>query len=402
MAKDVTGKIFKATVTSVGTAIVDNVVDSVKTISIQAFSGATSVNHLYNGRILQLSKEHGWLQTLDLYRFPNSYFNSDRAGIAVDSMQHHRLPTTIMGNGPETEDITWKYAPGNEWIWYYEDRSQTGFDQMPDSIIVRHDSVVSFKLLQPNQGLATIKSIRFNGYHRWFPGSASNPNPGYDDSSRVIIYTHVDTVRSVASSPFRYIECGGSRLNYQTSLTRGRYFVEPYDSTHFLITWSNLANYILGYQNGCLRLGPDISAPDDRSRFDTYMPGFGQTAMFSMDVADHLWFKQDYWHYSYIKTGNASMGTKTNVAKLGVQQKEEGSSFSIYPNPANDYVALASSLQGQVFQVRMMNVTGQESYRQSFTAGSFVVPTKDLVAGMYFLEVSTTNRKQTFKVVVQH
>jgi hypothetical protein len=401
IAKDAYGRIFKGTVTAVGLTTVDRVTDSFKTISIQAYSGTTPVAHLYNSRVLQLSKNHGWLKTLDFFRFPNSLYISD-AAIAVDSMQHIRLPNTLMGNGPETEDITWKYAPGNEWIWYYEDRSLTGPDQQPDSIIARHDSVLSFQLVQPDVGVATIRSVQFNGFHWFGERFGHQPPPAYFDSSRVRTFVHKDTVRSIVSEPFRMIENGWRGNLPRPTALQNRYFVSPFDTDRFLITRSDMGwDYIISYTNGCLRILPGLSAPDDRSYFETYVPGFGQTAMFRMDVADHLWFYQDRWWYPYIKVGGSIYGTKINVSKLDVDGKPP-TSFSVYPNPANSFVTVVSSLPGRVLQVRVMSIAGQECYRNSFSKSSFVVPTKDLVAGMYFLEVSSADRREVFKVIVQH
>src|SRR4051812_42582721 len=117
LEKDDAGIIYKGTVSSLSVANIDGAIDSIKTISIQAMNGSTPIADPYNSLVLQLSKDHGWIKTLDLYRFPYKtnlgVFNV--LGIVRDSLQHQRLPRRFSTCFQKDINLTKRYAPGSEW-----------------------------------------------------------------------------------------------------------------------------------------------------------------------------------------------------------------------------------------------------------------------------------------------
>lgn len=76
--------------------------------------------------------------------------------------------------------------------------------------------------------------------------------------------------------------------------------------------------------------------------------------------------------------------TLTGVSTTGVNDADADLPFSIYPNPATDRLAIASS--EQLLEARVYNVLGEQLAQQVLT-GTSQVDVSRLVPGVYFLEL---------------
>jgi hypothetical protein len=380
---------FVGTVTQSAIATIDGVPDSFKTISIQAYVGNNPISHPYNNKVLQFSKAHGWLQTLDFFRFPNRIWG-DQYGVAIDSTQHFRLPAAFR-EGRTTQDIDWKYKPGNEWIWKQESQISNNPDRKATHTTVRHDSVTAFQKIAPNMGLATIRTVEFINYHSFVFSSSS-----YIDSSATTVYTHTDTVQNIAQGPIpTTIE------NPWRSSVLYRNYAWKYDSVRYFVTQAGLSRgYYPRYQNGCMRLLPTLGAPDDFSSFSTYLTDFGSTAFYIQDVNDVYW-REEYGRYIYIKTGTDHFGSKVDVSKLAVEAAHATPLFTIAPNPANEKIVVTTP-GTQILQVQLMDISGRVIRQMSFQQRRLTVSTADIPDGLYLLEITGSGVRQTSKVLIQH
>jgi hypothetical protein len=77
-------------------------------------------------------------------------------------------------------------------------------------------------------------------------------------------------------------------------------------------------------------------------------------------------------------------GAKIDAASENVAQT---ASTKLYPNPTNDELVVSIST-GNVTEVSILNIAGQEVTRQSFNAGQVSVAMKDLQPGMYLVKVN--------------
>lgn len=71
MANDTNGISIQATITNLDTLTIDGSLDSIKTLTLQAYLNATPALNYYNGQKIILSKSHGFLSTFEFYAFPN-------------------------------------------------------------------------------------------------------------------------------------------------------------------------------------------------------------------------------------------------------------------------------------------------------------------------------------------
>jgi len=79
-----------------------------------------------------------------------------------------------------------------------------------------------------------------------------------------------------------------------------------------------------------------------------------------------------------------SMNTITSI------DENNSISSSIYPNPVTT-VLKADMKSGSVNTVRILSLTGSIVNEFHFVSGTFVMDVNDLVAGIYFMEVTNEN-----------
>jgi hypothetical protein len=105
------------------------------------------------------------------------------------------------------------------------------------------------------------------------------------------------------------------------------------------------------------------------------------------------------WKATVIKcTGNA--------AATGVGQSPLAASFSVFPNPAKDYLQVLLSLpQSTDLELKLLDVQGQvvleESYPQAAGAFKQILPLKALAPGVYLLQLVTEKETIAQRVVVE-
>ena len=398
LGQDTGGKQYLAKVVQVGVKNIDGVLDSFKVISIQAYLGSSSVNNSYNLMVLELSKEHGWRKTLDFFRFPNRDSSNDRIGIADDGNQHLRLPAAF-SKGRMEQNISWKYMPGNEWIWKWEGKFTYNPDNSPYYTTVIHDSVLFFQPLGSGSGIATLRTVQYDKSHIYTSGPTSS---GYVDALTTSVKIHTDTVTDKAAPLLpKQIE------NNSYSGIPSRYFLQPYDSIRYFFSRTDLGFYLRNSTNDCYRFGYPLIDGGPDTHFETYLPDFGLTGKYAYEVFNtsttSMVSKAEYGRYIYIKTGNTTFGTKVNVATLNVEEQRQAF-ISVLPNPADKFITIHIGISGnaQRTHVILYDIAGVVVFRQSIQDAILTIPTTSLRPGMYFLETITEGARIVKKVVIQH
>lgn len=139
VVSDTSGIEIVATVISEGVLAIDGMMDSIKSIQLQAFQLGNPITHDYNTQLI-LSKNHGFVRALEWYSFPYSmtpYYNL----IESSTLGHNRLDiikTTVLLN-----EAKMKYTPGNEWINESTQYSSYYNLSPPLSKTIIHDSIIS-------------------------------------------------------------------------------------------------------------------------------------------------------------------------------------------------------------------------------------------------------------------
>ena len=323
---------YHATVTQNGTQTIDGSVDSVKTISIQALQNGIPVNDWYNNKQLALSKHHGWLKALDLYRFPNSINVPYFFGASIDSQEHIRIDNTIKQiNIADTQPHA-RYAPGNEWIRKREWGWFLTWGQLPATLF-QHDSVISAQPI-PGGLLVTLKTRKIDF------SSTSVPDT---------TYIHTDTIPDASVTLFRDTilpefnwNLRDIHMNYY-STTNDVYYMRSFSvdtqcTTLLQISSDRLMQGSMGIirdtQNCIRNPGWGLVYPAD-TRW-SYLQGFGFNYEYYHWIGGSGETSGDETTYPYIKLGNCIIGSKSALAVN--DEKKIKDIVKLFPVPAKDNI----------------------------------------------------------------
>ncbi len=99
-----------------------------------------------------------------------------------------------------------------------------------------------------------------------------------------------------------------------------------------------------------------------------------------------------------------SSSTFTFDQSIGIEKNEIVGKVKIGPNPSNDYTAISfdASIIEKIKSVELLNVHGQKmmSYSPPFS-NPYKINTSHLQAGLYFLQILTSNQQHSCKLIVR-
>ena len=107
------------------------------------------------------------------------------------------------------------------------------------------------------------------------------------------------------------------------------------------------------------------------------------------------------------------MATKVNTinedttnydASLGIESYDESNlNLVIYPNPAQDFIAIQSNMVPENLKLELINELGQVILTNQILQGSTlsIMEIHTLYDGIYFLRVSKQNNSKTYKIIIK-
>ncbi len=383
---------------AVGIDTIHGILDSVKTASIQAFAGTNQVSHPYNSRRLKWSKHHGWIETVDLFQFPNVVLTtaSNVVGVVRDSAQAVRLPWSDIRSRLQKVDLSRRYAPGNEWIT----SRKTGFGSgWLTRQIVNHDSVISYQPFNADSGITWIKRTNYT----WeLHNTGSNPYA----TSTVTSSTFADTVYS----GLLFLSTDGRMLpevktvNHFMGSIEATELIKP---VYGISTFCTAGDFVLSVRNadeGDLAVSGVCWAhsfgPDYAANCLSVLTDFGVVREHreGSNGAPYLDFIT-----SYLRLDTCVFGTRIVVAALSVESSEKISGLlpQLAPNPAHASTRVLHLPTGVHFIV-VRDALGRPCLFLQTTDSSAELPTARLPSGLYLVEISGPTGRTTLKLQVLH
>lgn len=383
------GNTYTFTVTQIDTMTVDGVVDSIKRISISSSSASP-----YNGHEFVLSKEHGFLQTFEIYFFGLHIFGGitgdyfDQSYIHPFLFQEHkRLPLAFNNQHYHEIDLTYRYNPGNAWTF-------EKFDILGGPHVwyryTLYDSILSSTLLSSNSISVTFRrdSVTEFGHPLVFDPWG---NPIVDtveltmSTNNIITDTFYSTPYVLNSDTLKpenisYLDT----LFYSKAL--GLYSLDTLPNNKWLVKYSTDDNHSI--EDGdttsqiCLRYQFTVSGVGYYKH--NYFPGFGT----SLDsFANYNGFQQlTFEHYErllYAKLNGMIWGRWIN---LGTHNLEQLTDVRLYPNPTSHTIHLDSGKLLHDVRVSMYNGMGVLVYQcKDNTFQVKDIPVTSFTDGEYFL-----------------
>ncbi len=408
LAKDNTNLTFEATVISTGLTTVEGVPDSFKRLTIQAYQNGNAIANPYNGKILEWSKDHGWLTTLDLYRFPNQINGWEEFGVLTDSTQLTRLDNGFAHLDMNYIDLLWKYTPGNEWI-HHDEQGMAMYGSVPyDGALktIIHDSVISSSLLNSNSIEVNFMTKKYT-VNNW---SFDITNNHFDSTASSVTIFHTDTIslitpESIADNIHRELLQPGLQIPdiNITPEMHTRYFTDTLCGRPTLRSYF-LNGYYVHYSNNCWVFDYGISGGSTSS--DTRLYGFGPISyLYATSGLVLMYGSLDYYqkqYYSYLKLPNCTSGIKIDVIALDAQDLVKAKPvINVYPNPAKGSICFQSSYIDPEASVRLTDMTGKLLLQQQGLQHNNLIDTKAIASGMYLIHVVTARGSTTIKVMIQ-
>ncbi len=406
LANDNTNLTFIGTVTSSGTTSIEGGTDSFKTISIQAYNNSNPVANHYNNMVLELTKNHGWLRTLDLHRFPNQINGWDAFGPVTDSTQLLRLDNGFAHLDRNYIDLLWKYTPGNEWIFHSNGGvMQFGAPYNGAYKLIRHDSVISSALLNPTTIIAEIvsKSYSVGG---WQPPNMNNPYWQSTVSTSVVY--HTDTISNTTTNILaqyvqpEVLQNTGQPLSSQDIENLSTlYFTDTLCGKAIIKQYDRFSGILQGPPSFCWMYVTSVSGASTSTH--SKLIGFGEWTYYSAygdPFAPQTITQYSKRRYSYLKAPGCNYGNKIDVIALNTKDVTYTQPvISIYPNPANDHVFLHSSIVDKNATITLLDITGKKLFTQQGINQSNRIDTKEFAPGIYFLRINSVHGLSTHKLM---
>lgn len=180
------------TITQIDTMTIDNQLDTVKTITLQAYLNMTPVSHFHNNHQIKLSKNHGFVTCFDFYIFPYDALNL-MSVMPLDTGTFHRIDKKHSSKTLNEINFAKKFQPGNYWqfIDSFHTHNNSTFYTVIDRI---QDSVISYSLLNPNCAVVNFYRITKRNSHSYTAPTPPNQT-GFTFTLDTLFYTYyTDTI----------------------------------------------------------------------------------------------------------------------------------------------------------------------------------------------------------------
>lgn len=399
---------YLASVIQTGIQLIDDVNDSVKIISLQAYSNGAQINDSYNNTQLVISKNHGWVKTLDMYMFPHCNIPPGNYGATTDNSQHFRLDHSIKNiDLLYSGDFATKYQPGNEWISISSTANHQPFFTDPFHATYIYDSVINVVQNSTNSITATLqRQVVDKALNSWGPN-------GFTWS--YTYHSNITTVVANTNTPLPTIKLTDTllpeynwRLQYLNTDNDDHYFRRFYVDTtcgnnHFIIQSRDLytcyvdpPNGLIRDTNNCIKVTPGGLCQGYTTRWD-YMEGFGYSYVYEYSSIDNSDYSCNETLYSYIKLGSCTIGTKINLSALAIDEVTKENNIVIFPNPAQNIL----NIQGinTSANIDIIDLTGRKVFSTKYES-QHPIDISSLQNGTYIVRVITNKMIKNEKLII--
>ena len=376
--KDTSSLYYKATLIAKDTLTVLSVLDSVETITINAYNGSGIVTtDPLNGFTIILSKNHGFVQVFDLYTFP-----------------YHKADSV--------------YRPGMD---FFLDRSTCNYSNINTAAgTAPNSSATIFTLtdfVSPNDQQLHNWNVNdiIGSYHSFtaypYTGSYTYTNYFSDTVATKVVAGHVVTYAvtgsaytcSDISDPCELIIIPRAYTFYDTVYTIADTGFIPEEN----LLAPNYVFYFPGDTSQCV-LGPEyIAVPAYYSvgstrpiRHYTYKRGIGQLYN-QFSYADRLLLEWNGLSYTYLNGNACGVADPAGVNNTMLANN----TIILFPDPATTLLTISAT--DKINSIIVTNLFGQTVYSHSYAAEKVQIDVAPLPSGTYFVKVNGSEIRRFVK-----
>jgi hypothetical protein len=348
---------YQATLTSIDTMTILGNLDSIKRISITAYDNSQilTMDPINNAEII-LSKNYGFVKTMDLYTFP---YHEPGQGYNTD-FDHFLNCVGLQNISFNIYDF---HIPTFTEIYDLNVGDVFGYDAWGSLGIPSYwiDSVIS-KTAGPNQTSYTFQRTK----------KALQTNNTW-------LYTNTQASETIWNTPIISLsfvpEEWGQTVNFSYNLYNGNHcFISPayYFSSNYIIYDGDTAYFNTFEPCGFYILYKEKFGRIDYGECFDPSPGnsVGETMVYSK------------------KSGQAPCGTAPSV--LNVTSININTSVDIYPNPVSDILTIRHLLNESV-HYEITNLLGQALFNEVSRNPEFKINVANYSPGIYSLKLATSS-----------
>lgn len=299
-----------------------NVEDSVKIIALNYFAAdGTPAQHPVNGKVMEISKNHGFVKTLDIYHFPDKLYEAQLAGSTSPEFGPTMLLSEDIFNFNVGDEFHYKGShnagPASYSSW--RKRKAVSVEQVVDTLFVSWQETYVQKGYEEQ-------------YNQYFDGIKAE---------KYFLNTEKDQYQPYELRPS--FGSGWGSIGFSEMIFRnGRWLVRE------------SANYLEGTDNDCY--SEMLASHYEKIE---YAEGLGQINWSLTGYTD------EYEQMVYYKKGNEEWGDSINFAVITSVTVQKITDISLYPNPAERAVNIKGHLgdvlvtiynsQGETVMERMVH-----------------------------------------------
>ncbi|MBL7718576.1 MAG: T9SS type A sorting domain-containing protein [Flavipsychrobacter sp.] len=376
---------YKATVTAIDTMSFLTVLDSVKKITITAYSGQSqNTADPLNGLQILLSKSHGFVQVFDLYLFPyhpqDSIYQQDR---------DYFLDKSLANAAPNVNNSTFNICDYN-----FGSVNQQ-YDRAPGDVYFYSGCLYCQSgSFNPNHFRAdTVMQINYVGsdtqyvYNGWQATRHFNVTTfqqyyslQYHDSALSFCGTFCPEYEDNQLMPE---EVGERYIWHYYPVDTTFCTVGPaYMFSHSHMTYP--AMYAHFFESGDFYI--------------KYKPGIGMVDAYVLHGGGSPLFS--YRQLQYYNKGGNTCGDYLTPQSLDVNDINNPLAVNIYPNPAQDECVINVSSPAKGAEVNILDVSGRVVHRQLLTGSKTNVPLDSFSPGVYFFRLQLDGAVINKKVII--
>ena len=403
---DSSGLEIWGTVSQLSTITIDNTLDSIKEITLQAMQNSMPVPHYHNGKKIILSKEHGFYKTFEFYIFP--YYDYWGGALdeyfPLDSSTYNRVDRSITQEDHAKINIQTMYSPGT--VWQYVD--SVAFSSNPSWYIgVNHvqDSIISKTILSPDT--AVVKKSRITVSHGGGPSVSGVPIPSgpvilpFLSTTTTIIndtlaipWTGTAVIRDSIFPEYTYSQPWGLNGNLYP-----RYRLQKFnDSVHVLNTFYQWGNgiYFDAVINNCITFTPQLTGyfyKDEGFIPDAYFLNLFRYQTQSLNGSLDFQYRNLYYYKDALSPSN-TWGTPLNMIALSNSDISKSNvQIAITPNPSPDgkfKIQWTENIKWEVYNLNGLKLIEGNSLDVNLT---------NFAQGLYLLKAQTKDKTFYSKLV---
>jgi hypothetical protein len=366
---------IEAFISSTNMSIVLGVSDSIKTISFRSFNNnGNTIFHPLNSVVLNLSKNHGLINSLDFYNFSLTYYYGpdifNLTGISdplsgLQNLTRREVFNFSPGDVFHTKEKFWNHWGVTDYYYRAYHILESTWAPSGNSVIYRIDRF-------------TWHNYFSNGDQNTYTKETINQTYVFDQSDYINIYPEQVTYNNDSAGYFSNISNIKQYCSNEYNFRRVKSSLQNWWQISYNCIIPNIFKQTTKYYiEGCGEYYSSINSEDEYHQYGS-----------SLEL-------------QYYSKGSDTWGTPFDTKTWGISGEISENQFYIYPNPVQDMVNFDIFLLNTgSYRLDIYSITGSKLDEINITNKSFSLSVSQYTSGVYFLKLYNDNELVATKKMI--